>query len=157
MTCDKVSVCTAPLQGLYLCEDSPRMILVSTLLSFLLWLTLLKPAISNRHILLHKQAHLEIIILHKADTTAECLVLSHKLESSTLRIPIDKPGVEALQCYLEAVKLGAAHQALFGLLQHSGRLPDHVQNLMRNLPLHWQPAEILQGHWITRLCITILS
>ena len=51
------------LQRLYLCEDSPHMIMVCRLLSFLLWLTPLKPAIPGRHILLREQTYLDIIIL----------------------------------------------------------------------------------------------
>lgn len=59
-------VCAASLQRLYLCEDSPRMIVVCTLLSFLLWLTPLKPAISGRHILLHKQTFSDITTLQES-------------------------------------------------------------------------------------------
>ena len=61
----------------------------------------------------------------------------------------DKLEAQIPLCCTEANnKPGAAHQALFCLLQQFDGIPDHCQDIMGDLPLHWQPAEVLQGRWI---------
>ena len=99
------------------------MIMVCTLLSFLLWLTALKPAIPGRYILLHEQAYLDIVILQDSRSFG---AIKQARKAVHHGFQHDKLGAEVRQCCTETNnEPGAAHQALFSLLQHFDGLPDH--------------------------------